>query len=203
MDRTVNIWYKNTARQRVSGPLSRLTKAAIGVLNMAEDQLSQVPQVHQCKSCERKKPADDFYASNIYRCKECVKERVRRNRKEKADYYQAYDRKRYREQPHRKEAAKRSATSDAGLKARARSVERAKREDPQKFKARHAVSNAIRDGRLARGTECYFCGCSDRLQAHHEDYDHPLDVVWLCASCHGKLHTIKGDFRRANKEARV
>ena len=196
MDRTVNRCYKNAARQRVSSPLPCLTRPAIGVLNMAENQLSQLSQVYQCKSCEREKPADDFYASNLSRCKDCVKESARRNRADKVDYYRAYDRKRDREQPHRKEAAKRSAVSQAGLRAKARSTERLKREDPQKFKARRAVGNAIRDGRLEKGSECYFCGTSDRLHAHHEDYDHPLDVVWLCASCHGKLHTIKGDFRR-------
>ena len=59
------------------------------------------------------------------------------------------------------------------------------------------VSNAIRDGKLERGEECFFCGSDANLQAHHEDYSHPIDVVWLCPSCHGKLHTIKGDFRRA------
>jgi len=178
----------------------RLTKPAIGVLNMAKGQVARTAHVYQCKSCEREKIAADFYASNLSNCKECVKEKVRKNREEKSDYYRAYDRKRYRDQPHRKEAARRSAMSDAGLKSKARAAERSKREEPQKRKARHAVSNAIRDGKLARGVECYFCGSADRLHAHHEDYDHPLDVVWLCSSCHGKLHTIKGDFRRAAKE---
>lgn len=170
---------------------------------MAAEQVSADTAKYQCKTCERVKSANDFYASNLSNCKECVKARVRRNRDAKADYYRAYDRKRYRDNPHRKEAARRSSNSEAGVKSRARSIARSKINEPEKHKARHAVSNAIRDGKLERGTECYFCGVSDRLQAHHEDYDHPLDVVWLCSSCHGKLHTIKGDFRRAAPETRA
>ena len=165
---------------------------------MADHQVTAGAPLYQCKSCERNLPADDFYVSNQSNCKECVRARVRQNRADKAEYYRAYDRKRYRDQPKRKEAARRSAASEAGLKSKARATARSRAEEPQKWKARNAVSNAIRDGKLERGTECYFCKCTGNLQAHHEDYDHPLDVVWLCASCHGKLHTIKGDFRRAS-----
>lgn len=167
---------------------------------MADSQLTAKAAVYQCKSCEGSFPADGFYPSSLSRCKECVKARVRENREAKADYYRAYDRKRYRDQPKRKEAARRSAVSPAGLRAKAEATARSKREEPQKWKARYAVNNAIRDGKLERGTACHFCSTDKNLQAHHEDYDHPLDVVWLCASCHGKLHGIKGDFRRAKQE---
>lgn len=198
MDRNVNICDNLAANQGVRGSLERLTKTAAGGREMADRQVTAGTPLYQCKSCEGMFGADAFYASNQSTCKECVKARVRENRAEKADYYRAYDRKRYRDHEHRKEAARRSAKSPAGIKARADAIARSKVEEPQKWKARHAVNNAIRDGKLDRGTECFFCGSDQRLHAHHEDYDHPLDVVWLCSSCHGKLHTIKGDFRRAS-----
>lgn len=164
---------------------------------MAIGSVAPETATYQCKSCERKKSANDFYVSNLTRCKECVKASVRANRAARAEYYRAYDRKRYRDDPKRKEAARRSAASDAGKRSRDRATAWSRENEPEKWKARNAVSNAIRDGKLERGTECYFCGGDERLQAHHEDYQHYLDIVWLCASCHGKLHTIKGDFRRA------
>jgi len=156
-----------------------------------------------CKKCSILKPIEDFYrhpaseGGRDTRCKECVKSMARANRAEKAEYYRAYDRKRYRDDDRRKESARHCAKSDAGRRAKAEFEARSRREEPQKWIARNAVNNAIRDGKMERGTDCYFCGSSERLQAHHEDYNHPLDVVWLCSSCHGKLHTIKGDFRRA------
>lgn len=167
---------------------------------MADHQLAAAAPLYQCKSCERNLEANAFYASNLGTCKECVKSKVRANRAAKADYYRAYDRKRYRENPERQENARRCANSEAGKRARAASMARSRMEEPQKWKARNAVSNAIRDGKLER-RPCYFCGSEKNVQAHHEDYDHPLDVVWLCAGCHGKLHALKGDFRRGEARA--
>lgn len=34
---------------------------------------------------------------------------------------------------------------------------------------------------------CRDCG-SEKSEAHHEDYDKPLEVIWLCRDCHLKLH---------------
>lgn len=148
-----------------------------------------------CKICGATCADAEFYSGVRTRCKQCHKAAIKQNRADRADYYKAYDRKRYREQDQRKEAARQSAKSDAGVKSRARSAARLRKTNPEKFRARNAVNNAIRDGRLER-RPCFFCGSQENLQAHHEDYNHPLDVVWLCAACHGKLHTIRGDFRR-------
>lgn len=34
---------------------------------------------------------------------------------------------------------------------------------------------------------CESCG-ADRADRHHEDYDKPLDIIWLCRRCHIKRH---------------
>lgn len=61
-------------------------------------------------------------------------------------------------------------------------------QDPVKRRARVAVGNALRDGRLERG-ECARRGddCEGRIEAHHEDYERPLEVVWVCSVHHGEL----------------
>lgn len=53
--------------------------------------------------------------------------------------------------------------------------------------ARNTVNNAIRDGRLKRGN-CKRWGCKIIGEAHHEDYDKPLDVIWLCKKHHEQYH---------------
>lgn len=37
---------------------------------------------------------------------------------------------------------------------------------------------------------CEYCG-DTKVQKHHEDYDKPLDVKWLCKPCHLNLHELK------------
>jgi ribosomal protein S27AE len=63
----------------------------------------------------------------------------------------------------------------------------AKSADPlhrQKRAARRKVATEIEAGRLSRGL-CEACGAA-KTDAHHHDYDKPLDVRWLCRRCHFK-----------------
>lgn len=55
--------------------------------------------------------------------------------------------------------------------------------NPEKYKARNAVGNALRDGRLTK-QPCRICGSKVGVQAHHTSYSRPLDVLWECFKCH-------------------
>ena len=60
---------------------------------------------------------------------------------------------------------------------------------PEARAAHHVVGRAIRTGILERPSVCSQCGKSDSpIHAHHERYDRPLEVRWLCARCHRRLH---------------
>lgn len=48
------------------------------------------------------------------------------------------------------------------------------------------VSNAIKRGELVK-QPCEECG-SMEVQAHHDNYNKPLEVRWLCDTCHKKWH---------------
>ena len=55
--------------------------------------------------------------------------------------------------------------------------------------AHKLVYRAVKSGKLCKGILCEECGILDNsLSGHHEDYDRPLDVVWLCGHCHGVRH---------------
>lgn len=42
--------------------------------------------------------------------------------------------------------------------------------------------------KLPRPASCSDCGAVGPVHGHHEDYDKPLDVVWLCPKCHVAEH---------------
>ena len=56
--------------------------------------------------------------------------------------------------------------------------------------AHQAVALAIKSGELLR-QPCEVCGEADLVEAHHETYDKPLDVRWLCALHHRQLHVLR------------
>lgn len=60
--------------------------------------------------------------------------------------------------------------------------ERAKRR-----KARSTFNHYLRDKHIERKT-CEVCG--EKAEAHHDDYNKPLDVRWLCFKHHREWHKI-------------
>ncbi|MCJ8140995.1 hypothetical protein [Falsirhodobacter halotolerans] len=55
-----------------------------------------------------------------------------------------------------------------------------------KYDAHLAVRRAVSDGTLQKRT-CEVCGAA-KVDAHHDRYDAPLEVRWLCRRHHVKLH---------------
>ena len=59
------------------------------------------------------------------------------------------------------------------------------RKNPERCLAQLKVRRAVVKGLLAK-TPCA-CG-SVKVQGHHPDYSKPLEVIWMCKSCHQKWH---------------
>ena len=60
---------------------------------------------------------------------------------------------------------------------------------PEKFKARNALRRAVYEGKIIKPSTCQVCVKSvKRIEGHHEDYEKPLDVIWMCVACHRKHH---------------
>jgi hypothetical protein len=75
--------------------------------------------------------------------------------------------------------------------------------DPVAQRARNRLWTAISNGSVKRGDTCESCGFRPRdrslVHGHHDDYSKPLEVRWLCASCHKRHHLglpLIGDPRR-------
>ena len=132
----------------------------------------------ECFKCKTVKPLEDFYKHSMMadgrlnKCKTCTKLDVGEHRIKNLERIREYDRER----------AKNPERKAANL-----SVNQAwRREDPRRQRAHSLVSRAIKKALLVRAP-CYRCG-SERSLAHHEDYDKPLDVIWLCQPCHKQRH---------------
>lgn len=131
-----------------------------------------------CISCLKQKSVTEFYRHDGMadgyngRCKECQKINTRMNYRKNRKQRVEYERK--REQDPRRKEQKREYQK------------RLREKYPEKYKARTAVANALRDGRLIK-EKCSFCG-SRKSQAHHEDYSKPIEVIWFCRPCHTRHH---------------
>ena len=141
-----------------------------------------------CKNCGETR-ADAFYSGVGSYCKDHWKERVRRNRQERSEQYRKYEQSRAYK-PHRVALRKKQYAenrNDPEYKRRQVEVNRLYRAKyPERDKARNAVNNAIRDGKLVKGV-CGVCGDS-RTHGHHDDYSKPLNVRWLCDLHHKEVH---------------
>lgn len=127
----------------------------------------------QCSQCSQTKPLSEFYTQpksrgggHISKCKICTSANVRAHRRLN-ESVREYDRRRGSRRPLEKAREWREAHPDA-------------------YRAHNAVNNALRDGRLTK-EPCLFCS-EVKVHAHHQDYNKPLDVIWLCPRCHHRLH---------------
>jgi len=131
-----------------------------------------------CKYCKEVKAAADFFSNNKSRCKACcnifqlewkrknpekhrvLTARTREGRKDKQnEYYKAWY------------------------------LKNGRNRDKKKQLAHSMVMLAVRSGELIRPEICTDCKNPNKIEGHHNDYNKPLEVIWLCNRCHRKLHT--------------
>ena len=55
-------------------------------------------------------------------------------------------------------------------------------------RARARVAAKHRADPTWKAGACEDCGDAQYIQGHHEDYDKPLEVLWLCRPCHLRRH---------------
>lgn len=152
----------------------------------------------KCRVCSEEKEPSEFYpqqlrkAGDIGECMECTKTRVRDNRARRVEYYREYDAERFQKDPRVRERHRRYKKTDKGGAVLRESRLRWVGKNPEKRAAHIAVGNAVRSGKLTKPSTCSKCGESAaKIHGHHNDYSKPLEVVWLCPSCHAEVHRRK------------
>lgn len=71
------------------------------------------------------------------------------------------------------------------------SMQRYRKDNKLKIKARSIIFVELRSGRLKR-QPCSVCGHEFSIEAHHDDYSKPLDIIWLCKLHHTERHYSLG-----------
>lgn len=154
-----------------------------------------------CKSCGKEKYSDEFHKRNASvdglaaKCKMCQKD---------------YDKKRAL-LPHRVAARAEYAKTDVGIKA-ARKAKRKYSENnkekisethrnyvknnPKKRAAHKVIEKMVRLKELLI-EPCEVCG-NITVAAHHDDYDKPRSIRWLCAKHHNEWHSKNGEGANAH-----
>lgn len=132
----------------------------------------------ECFKCKSVKPFDEFYKhsrmadGHLNKCKQCTKKDVGEHREKNIEKIRAYDRDRGKNKDR--------------IQAQVQITRAWREEDRRRGKAHSAVARAIRSGVLVR-QPCEACNDKSSV-VHHDDYDKPLVVRWLCQSCHKQHH---------------
>jgi len=131
----------------------------------------------KCFKCGLVKPIEEFYKhketadGHLNKCKMCTKSDVRKNRRDKKEYYKEY-----------------YDNKVINYEVRSAYTKQYRKINSAKYKAHTILNNSKRKG-LIIVKPCEICGCIERVEAHHDDYSKPLDVIWLCALHHHWIHS--------------
>lgn len=134
----------------------------------------------QCFKCGEIKDLSLFYKhskmadGHLNKCKDCTKKDVHHHRhfSESREKILAYDRER-------------------GARQGKDYIKIYREKYPKKYKAHGIVGRAVRAKKLF-SMPCEICG-NIKTHAHHDDYDKPLNVRWLCSEHHKKWHSENGE----------
>jgi len=160
----------------------------------------------ECRKCGEYKDLSEYYKHKqmhdgyINICKECTRNRVTAHRWSNIDKAREYDRNRPNYlQRNKNNLEKIRNLSEKDRKehySKANLASKLSKSSNNKKVVNQLVSNSIRGNKIIKNTECEHCGVKSKLDAHHENYLEPLNVIWLCRPCHGKRH------KQINKEKR-
>jgi hypothetical protein len=149
----------------------------------------------KCGLCMQEKDSECFYKRSrspdglqSY-CKSCDKKKTLEQRSTPAGREYV---KQWRSTPAGIDSTRKYLESEAGRKKHCESSKRHRVSNREKALARSSVNNAIKAGEIIKPSCCERCGTPEStlrdgrssIQGHHPDHSKPLDVIWLCISCH-------------------
>lgn len=152
-----------------------------------------------CIRCQINKPLNEFYShkemkdGHLNVCKDCVKNRVHKYRLNNIEKIREYDRNR----PNRQERLlKNKEYRNLHKTDYNKCKNKWAKNNRIKTNAHTKLRRAILRGDIIKPKTCAICGSDTILQAHHYDYNKPLDVIFLCDKCHKNEHKKINEIKR-------
>lgn len=143
----------------------------------------------ECFKCGIVKPLNEYYKAkkmvdgHLGKCKECTKKDCLDNyRHNMQDHdWRMKERARGRVKQHQYQPYRKPPS----LEKQREYQQKWREKNALKLAAHQAVNKAVHAGTLVRQL-CEIC--NDVAETHHEDYNKPLEVKWLCVKHHKELH---------------
>jgi len=150
----------------------------------------------KCFKCGKEKDISEFYKhkkmadGHLGKCKDCTKldSKIRCEKEENKPIIREQKRLWARSAKGKSTMAAYRATDKAkGIVMVANAKYKALY--PKRVAAKTMVNNAVKYGFLSKPSSCSVCNkFSKIIHGHHCDYSKPLDVIWMCPSCHSEWH---------------
>lgn len=149
-----------------------------------------------CRECQRGKKSKNYIANfkeylrgatSLFVCKKCGENKTGstfpansygRRSPSCNDCHNAYLKK-WRNTPGGREGTNRSA-------AKQRAAHRANRK--HYLRSVWSFHTNLKSGKIKKQDSCSICHSKTRVEGHHDDYNRPLCVRWLCKKCHTDWH---------------
>lgn len=121
---------------------------------------------------QHKEVFKEYYQKN----KDKIREKQKQYRDENKEEASAYYKKWYKENGRQRR------------KDYANKIKEWQLNNPEKVLASLLLKRAIKSGLINKPEQCSICMDKNRINGHHEKYQEPLIVIWVCNSCHKKIH---------------
>ena len=156
-----------------------------------------------CFKCNKEKELSLFYKhrqmkdGHLNKCKDCAKADAHKHRDDNLEKVKKYDRNRPNaiERNERFKLAEKERRKDPEFKVARNAIKKNWADKNLIKRAAHIISrNAVRDGKLIK-QPCEVCG-ELKVDGHHDDYEKPLEVRWLCRKHHAEHHKKERELKR-------
>ena len=148
----------------------------------------------KCFKCGELKSLSDFYVhkqmadGHLNKCKECTKLDSFGRTEEEIKRRKERDRNRPNAKERTQKNKERLLQNPEKYKKACEQRNEWAKKNKHKRNAHCKVARALLNGVLTRPLKCEKCGKETKIEAHHDDYAKPLEVLWLCTECHANRH---------------